>query len=69
MTKGAGLIQAGSFRALKMLYEESNAAFEALLISAFVTLLALLQHLNARLLRRLRFALVMWPRTEISTEK
>ena len=55
MTKGAGLIQAGSFRALKMLYEESNAAFEALLMSAFVTTLALLQHLNAKLFRRLRF--------------
>ena len=49
--KGAGLIQAGSFLALEILYDESKAAFEALLTRYLVVGYALSQYLNARLFK------------------
>ena len=67
--RGAGSSQVGSWRAEKMLYDDSNAALEEIRISDLEMALLLSQHLWRKHLRRDWLFLVICPRAETSTEK
>ena len=68
-TKGGGSSHVGSPRALKMVYDESNAALEETQIRDFEIARLALHDFRRNALRRERLSFEMWPRADTSTGK